>query len=288
MTLIVIPLLLIAALVVFVYLAVAIGRHRRAMARLGMEAGNGQPSSLGIIVVQDQAPFPDRWRSAPWLLAFVVLVTLWLAVGLSPVYCVAIAIMVGLLGAQLEATYADRQNAKVEEQLADTIDLMVGTLHAGGGMIAALENAAREVPNPLRSQLAQMVTRVRYGDDPQLVLRRLSSHFPGEPFRLFVAALSVHWEVGGSLAPTLATVGRTVRDRIDVSRRIRSLTVQARLSTVALLVVTYVIAFLMWRKDPDRMAGFLSNPTAQWIVAGTMVMQAIGIVWQGHLSKTRF
>ena len=49
---------------------------------------------------------------------------------------------------------------------------------------------------------------------------------------LFAAALSVHWEVGGSLAPILATVGRTVRDRIELSRRISAMTTQARLSIV--------------------------------------------------------
>ena len=47
---------------------------------------------------------------------------------------------------------------------------------------------------------------------------------PLETFRLFAAALTVHQEVGGSLAPTLATVGRIIRDRIELTRRIRSLT----------------------------------------------------------------
>ena len=54
---------------------------------------------------------------------------------------------------------------------------------------------------------------------------------PLETFRLFSAALTVHQEVGGSLAPTLATVGRIIRDRIELTRRVRSLTVQSRAST---------------------------------------------------------
>jgi uncharacterized membrane protein (UPF0127 family) len=121
----------------------------------------------------------------------------------------------------------------IEVQLADAIDLMTGALQAGGGVTSALENAIAETRRPLRPQLEDVLGRIRFGDDPQAVLRSLAARVPLETFRLFASVLSVHWEIGGSLAPTLATVGRQVRDRIELSRRLRSLTVQSRASTIA-------------------------------------------------------
>jgi Flp pilus assembly protein TadB len=50
----------------------------------------------------------------------------------------------------------------------------------------------------------------------------LQVHVPLETFDLFATSLAIHWEVGGSLATTLSTVGRTVRDRIELARRVRA------------------------------------------------------------------
>src|SRR6202043_1613176 len=139
------------------------------------------------------------------------------------------------LGTQLESLRISAVTFRIEQQLSDAIDLMVAALQAGAGTLSALENAVQEARRPLRAQLTEVLGRIRYGDDPQLVLHALEQRVPLEVFRLFVSALSVHWETGGSLAPTLATVGRVVRDRIEVSRRIRSLTAQSRVSVVAVM-----------------------------------------------------
>ena len=72
---------------------------------------------------------------------------------------------------------------------------------------------------------------------------------PLDNFRLFATSLAVHWGVGGSLAPTLSTVGRTIRDRIEIARRIHSMTTQSRVSTIAVLGTTYFIGLLMWRNS---------------------------------------
>jgi tight adherence protein B len=150
---------------------------------------------------------------------------------------------------------------------------------------AALENAARESRQPLRGQLEEVVGRIRLGDDPRTVFRQLSNRVPLETFLLFTSALAVHWEVGGSLAPTLATVGRTIRDRIELSRRVRSMTAQARISTIAIIGVTYFIALVMWRNDPERMEAFLGTSLGATIVAGTVLLQGLGIVWGSYISR---
>ena len=94
--------------------------------------------------------------------------------------------------------------------------------------------------------------------------------------------------MGGSLAPTLAIVGRVIRDRIEVGRRVRSLTSQARVSTVMLLITTYFIALLMWRQNPDGTRVFLKSDVGSICVAGSMVLQAVGIVWQALASRNMY
>lgn len=233
-------------------------------------------------------PFVRRhfWIAlAVGLLAFLLLR---LAARLNLLFAATGGAIVTLLATRFDAARVARRELLIETQLADALDLMISALRAGGGVMSALELAARETRAPLREQLQELLGRVRYGDDPQEVLRALEKRVPLETFRLFCAALSVHWEVGGSLAPLLATVGRTIRDRIELSRRVRSLTVQSRVSTVAILATTYFIALVVWRNDPQRMTSFLSTSLGQQLVAFAMLLQAVGIVWSSALSKLRF
>jgi Flp pilus assembly protein TadB len=165
---------------------------------------------------------------------------------------------------------------------------MVGAMRAGASVPASLDSALQETREPLKYELQGVLDRLRYGDEPRSVFRILAQRVPLETFRLLAATLSTHWDVGGSLAPTLASVGRTVRDRIEVSRRIRSLTMQSRVSTIAVLAATYFIAVVMWRNDPVRMQEFLSTSLGRSLVVAAMLLQAFGIVWAARIGKIKF
>ncbi len=208
--------------------------------------------------------------------------------GFRWVYSGSAGLMISLLGGQVEAMFVERRMQKIETQLADAIDLMVGGLRAGAGVLNCLENAAHETRSPLKPQLDEVVGRVRLGDDAQDVFQALAARVPLETFMLFSSALAVHWEVGGSLAPTLATVGRTIRDRIELTRRIRSMTAQSRMSIIGVLIATYAIAGIMWSNDPDRMERFLISDVGSAFSAGAVALQAVGIVWSSAIARIKF
>lgn len=229
-----------------------------------------------------------RWMWVPWALATAAAGAAWLVLGLSAPYIVAIAVMVGLLTSQVEAFFAGQVAARLETQLADSIDIMIGAVGAGASVGTAIEAAITESRSPLRPYLEEVAGRIRLGDEPASVFRSLAERVPLETFLLFTSALSVHWEVGGKLTSTLTTVGRTIRDRIDISRRIRSNTAQSQFSTIAIIGLTYFIAVVVWRNGPDQMQEFVTSSVGSWFVAGSVIMQAVGIVWMNLISKPRF
>lgn len=251
----------------------------------------GEPETA----VADGRPPPPRARPfvrhhylLPWLLALVILALLFYVAHLPLAFALAFTLVAGLLLSQLEAQRVTRVRLRIEVQLADAIDLMVAGLRVGAGALSALETATHETRRPLRPQVEELLGRIRYGEDPQTVLRALEARVPLETFRLFTSALAVHWETGGSLTQTLATVGRVIHDRIEVNRRIRALTTQARASTTAVLAVTYFIALVIWRNDPERMRQFLATTVGQALVAGAITLQAVGLVWSAALSRMKY
>ena len=229
-----------------------------------------------------------RWIWAPWGLALIVAAVTALVSRFSMPYVVALGVMVGFLASQLESFLAARHAATLEGQLADAIDIMIGAVDAGAGVGAAIDAAITECRAPLRPYLEEVKGRIQLGDEPAEVFRSLAQRVPLEAFLLFTSALAVHWEVGGKLSSTLTTVGRTIRDRIDVARRIRSNTAQSQFSTLAIIGLTYFIAVIVWRNGPEQMEEFVRSSVGSWFVAGSVVLQAVGIVWMNLISKPRF
>lgn len=225
------------------------------------------------------------WRWVPWALMLLVFaVTSWW-VRLSPPFVIAAGLMVGLLASQVEAFVAAMVVARLETQLADAIDIMIGAVGAGASVGAAMDAAIIESRQPLRPYLEELAGRIRLGDDPAVVFRSLAERVPLETVLLFSSALSVHWEVGGKLTSTLTAVGRTIRDRIDVSRRIQSNIAQSQFSTLAIVGLTYFIAVIIWRNGPEQMEEFVRSSVGSWFVAGSIVLQAVGVVWMNMISK---
>ena len=60
---------------------------------------------------------------------------------------------------------------------------------------------------------------------------------------------------------------------------------QSEVSTLAVLLLTYFIALVVWRTNPEQMGQFLATSVGQWAVAGTILMQAVGLVWMSFISR---
>lgn len=233
-------------------------------------------------------PLARRLWWIPWVVGCVCLCSFRYVVGWPLSVCVSLSLVIALLGREIEVWLAGARAAKIETQLADAIDIMVGALGAGAGVTTAMQAAIEETRAPLRDELEDTLARVRLGDNALDVFRSLATRVPLETFTLFSSALAIHWEVGGTLGPTLANVGRTIRDRIETSRRITSNITQSQMSTIFVILLTYFIAAIVWRNSPSSMEQFLSSVVGQGMVSTTILLQAIGIVWMNQVSRPRF
>ena len=59
---------------------------------------------------------------------------------------------------------------------------------------------------------------------------------------------------------------------LKLPRRIRSNSAQSEVSTLAVLLLTYFIALVVWRTNPEQMGQFLATSVGQWAVAGTILI----------------
>jgi len=231
--------------------------------------------------------FPRRYPYVPPAAGALALIGLW-SIGVPFEVGGAIGILTGVFAHLLEEFVAAQKASVIETQLASAIYLMVGSLRAGASLLAAFDSALEEVGPPLRPYFQEVAGRIRLGADPRSAVSDLQTHVPLETFRLFATSLAIHWEVGGSLATTLSTVGQTVRDRIELARRVRAQGVEAHASVAVVMGISYVLFFLMWRTNPDRLEGFLATAIGTAIVASVIVLQAVGLVWMARLNRSSY
>jgi tight adherence protein B len=260
--------------------------RRMVVERLADFVGASATETREQALIRTVQSFPPRYRYGPLAVGVLVVGGLWLVAALPIQVAVAAGVLVGVLAHLAEEHLADQRAAKIELQLADAIDLLVGSLRAGSSLLAAFESALQEAEPPLRPYFQQIAGRIRLGDNPRIAVSELPVHVPLETFRLFATSLAIHWEVGGSLATTLGTVGRTVRDRIELSRRVRAQGIEAHASVAVVLALAYVLGFLMWRANPDRLEALVRTGVGTELVAAVIGLQAIGLVWMSRLSRT--
>jgi tight adherence protein B len=262
--------------------------RRIAIERLAVLVGPLPEETREEQLIRTVRSFPPRYRLVPPSAGALATSGLWFLAGLPIEVAVAAGVLVGVLSYLVEDYAAGQQAALIEAQLAAAIDLLVGSLRAGASLLAAFESALQETDAPLRPYFQEIAGRIRLGDDPRVAVSELPVRVPLETFRLFATSLAIHWEVGGSLATTLATVGRTVRDRIELSRRVRAQGVEAHASVAVVLLLAYALGFLMWRANPDRLEAFINTGLGTELVSIVIGLQAVGLVWMSRLSRSSF
>lgn len=117
-----------------------------------------------------------------------------------------------------------------EEQLPDAIDLLVRSLRVGHPFIHALSSAAKEVPDPMGSELGLIADEASYGRDVGEALMALADRLDMQDIRFLSVAVTIQAQSGGNLADILDGLSKVVRARFKLFRRVRAITAEAKWS----------------------------------------------------------
>jgi len=269
--------------------------ERRATVRLGADE-SVRPGSVAEEDREGDGALGVRWSREE--LGAIFRITLPASVGLvgaglayltglvTPIAC-ALGFDVGAVAWLWLVGRHTRHLARLEAQLAETLRLTAAALRAGLGRIDSLHRAADQIDAPLQPILLEAVGRLRLGDSPQTAFERLSARVPLETFRLFSMIIATQWQAGGSLQGTLGSVGDFMQDRVDVQQRIASQSAPTRSSTLVLFGATAAIAWLSWTNDPVNMQRFFGSGMGSTLVATTLALQGIALIWMDRLMRSR-
>jgi tight adherence protein B len=161
-------------------------------------------------------------------------------------------------------------------QLPDILDHLVGSLRAGYGLLQAVEWVAKQMPHPAGTEFDRVIREVALGRSLSDGLDSLVRRIDSDDLALIITAIKIQYEVGGSLADILETVGVTIRERVRIQREVGVLTAQQRYSGYVLMLLPIALGIVLFLLNPEyEMQLFTPGPTL-CIPIGTALLMILG------------
>ena len=186
------------------------------------------------------------------LLSFVAFLGLTVGTGSSLPVRVVMAVGIGVGGVYFWISHkANKRLGMIEEQLPDAVELMVRSLRVGHPFSSAVQIVAKEVPDPLASEMGIIADESAYGRDVGDALKEMANRLDMQDLRFLAVAVAIQQTSGGNLAEILDGLAKVIRARFRLFRRVKAITAEAKWSGKFLSAFPIVCLIVINVGDPN-------------------------------------
>ncbi len=228
---------------------------------------------------------PKHLAELGWVVAAIVFVTIFFVAGgmrsvngtiiggLLATLCAAVALRTPrILLSVLRARRLRRFNLK----LVDTLVSMSNALKAGFSITQTFEAVARDGENPIAQEFDVFLQQTRVGVSFSDALKNLEERVGSEDLQLVCLSIETARQTGGNLTEIFEQISATIRERMRIENRIRTLTSQGKLQGIVVGSMPVVIGIALLIVDPGLMLPFLHSLTGVVVIAAVVVLITLG------------
>lgn len=169
--------------------------------------------------------------------------------------------------------------ANFEEQFPEALDIMRRMLLSGNPITQAFNEVGNELNDPIGSEFKNTFNLLNYGYDLRLAIMQMVERNPTVSMFAFSSAVLLQKETGGNLAENLEKVSQVLRSRFKLSRKIKTLSAEGKLSAWVLMLVPFGVFLMLNVVNPDFVAPLYSDPRGiKMILVGALGI-ALGALW---------
>jgi tight adherence protein B len=167
---------------------------------------------------------------------------------------------------------------RFNDQLADVLLLLGNSIRAGQSFPQAIGNVADRAKEPTAVEFSRVVREIKLGGSVDDGLTNMVKRVGSEDLELVVTAVSINRSAGGDLAGMLGIISDTIRQRVQTSREIRSLTAQGRMSGWFITLIPLVVAVVLYFISPNYF-----RPMTESLIGWLMLAVAAILLLVGNL-----
>jgi tight adherence protein B len=177
-----------------------------------------------------------------------------------PVKAVA-SVIIGVGGIFFWVSHkAGKRIAMLEEQLPDAVELMVRSLRVGHPFSSAVQIVAKEVQDPLASEMGIIADESAYGRDVGEALKDMAERLDNQDVRFLAVAVTIQQQSGGNLAEILQGLAQVIRARFRLFRRVKAITAEAQWSGKFLSSFPIIALIVINLADPNYYDPVIDHP----------------------------
>jgi tight adherence protein B len=171
---------------------------------------------------------------------------------------------------------AKRRLNQFEQQLPDSLLMITGALRAGASLPIALESVASEGKPPISQEFELLLRELRLGVDFAVALRNLEKRVPLSDLAMVTAGMALSREVGANLAETLDSIAKTIRAKLQMEGKIKSLTAQGKMQGLVMAGLPVFLILVLRFMEPEAMEPMFTTWYGWATVAVITVADMIG------------
>jgi tight adherence protein B len=195
---------------------------------------------------------------------------------ISAVVCAIISCIALLIPKQVLDILKSRRRNKINEQLVDTLMSMSNGLKAGFSISQVFENISKNGDPPISQEFDLLVQQTRLGVSFSDALKNMEERVQSQDMTLLVLAIETARKTGGNLTEVMENIAHTIRERIRIQGRIKTLTAQGRMQGIVVGLMPVGIFFMLMFMQPALMQGFIHSGIGISIMGGVVVLIICG------------
>ena len=217
------------------------------------------------------------------------LYVLFLVLGFAGLVALPLALIIGILLPVLVLIQIQSRRAReISRQLPDGIDLMVRSLRAGHPLNTAFQVIAREMPDPLGSEMGIIADAITYGDDLTDAVLAFADRVGVEDARYLAVAINIQAGTGGNLAQVLEALAQVIRSRFAMMRKIKALSAEGRLTAMIVSAVPPIIFVALNLLSPTYYGDVADDPLYMPFLATGAVLTVLNAIVLRRLVRFHF
>ena len=153
----------------------------------------------------------------------------------------------------------NRRREKFNFQLPEALATMSNALRAGFSISQAFDSVVEQGEKPMSEEFSILQQQLKIGMSFEDALESLSQRVGSDDLMLVTTAILISRKTGGNVTEIFDKISETIRGRMRIERRVRTLTAQGRLQGIIVSLMPFVLGLAMTVMKPDVMLPFLTS-----------------------------
>ena len=170
----------------------------------------------------------------------------------------------------------ERRRMRFNIQLVDALTHMSNALKAGFSINQAFETIVENGENPIAQEFNLFLQQIRVGVGFNEALVNMDQRVASDDLTIVCTSIDIARRTGGNLTEIFDKISLTIRERMRIESRVRTLTAQGRLQGIIVGSMPVVLGVALTIIRPSMMMPFLASLTGMIAVFVMMVLLTLG------------